>query len=132
MIQVSQSVLEKYLNFEIDEEGLFPDNAPAGTRLEDLSPLNEDSAVCTLEHIQALFEKFIDEDITFEQFHNWMSSMLDLDLFVFDDARGENSLNWMFDTLDYLVSFEDEEEILDKVDFSTLVDKAQAFIDDMN
>jgi hypothetical protein len=61
-----------------------------------------------------------------------MSSMLDLDLFVFDDARGENSLNWMFDTLDYLVSFEDEEEILDKVDFSTLVDKAQAFIDDMN
>jgi hypothetical protein len=33
MIQVSQSVLEKYLNFEIDEEGLFPENAPAGTRL---------------------------------------------------------------------------------------------------
>lgn len=127
MNEVSHDVMQAYLNFEIDENGLFPANCKPGTRLEDLQPKDEDSAVCTLENISDLFEKFLDEDISFERFQSWIASMLDLDLFVFDNSKGDEAMDWMFDTLEYLSSFEDEDTILDKVDFTRLIDKAAEF-----
>lgn len=85
MIKVSKIVLKKYLNLEIGDMELFPDDAPVGTSFYDLQPENDAPEVCTLEHVVNLLNLFISGKIDDNRVKEWVESMIALDLFDMED-----------------------------------------------
>ena len=85
MIKVSKMVLKKYLNLEIGDMELFPDDAPVGTSFYDLQPENDAPEVCTLEHVVNLLNLFISGEIDDNRVKEWAESMIALDLFDMED-----------------------------------------------
>ena len=85
MIKVSKIVLKKYLNLEIGDMELFPDDAPVGTSFYDLQPENDAPKVCTLEHVVNLLNLFISGEIDDNRVKEWVESMIALDLFDMED-----------------------------------------------
>ena len=85
MIKVSKIVLKKYLNLEIGDMELFPDDAPVGTSFYDLQPENDTPEVCTLEHVVNLLNLFISGEIDDNRVKEWVESMIALDLFDMED-----------------------------------------------
>ena len=85
MIKVSKIVLKKYLNLEIGDMELFPDDAPVGTSFYDLQPENDVPEVCTLEHVVNLLNLFISGEIDDNRVKEWVESMIALDLFDMED-----------------------------------------------
>ena len=85
MIKVSKIVLKKYLNLEIGDMELFPDDAPVGTSFYDLQPENDATEVCTLEHVVNLLKLFISGEIDDNRVKEWVESMIALDLFDMED-----------------------------------------------
>ena len=85
MIKVSKIVLKKYLNLEIGDMELFPDDAPVGTSFYDLHPENDAPEVCTLEHVVNLLNLFISGEIDDNRVKEWVESMIALDLFDMED-----------------------------------------------
>ena len=85
MIKVSKIVLKKYLNLEIGDMELFPDDAPVGTSFYDLQPENDAPEVCTLEHVVNLLNLFISGEIDDNRVKEWVESMIALDLFDMED-----------------------------------------------
>lgn len=85
MIKVSKIVLKKYLNLEIGDMELFPDDAPVGTSFYDLQPENDAPEVCTLEHVVNLLNLFISGEIDDNRVKEWGESMIALDLFDMED-----------------------------------------------
>ena len=85
MIKVSKMVLKKYLNLEIGDMELFPDDAPVGTSFYDLQPENDAPEVCTLEHVVNLLNLFISGEIDDNRVKEWVESMIALDLFDMED-----------------------------------------------
>ena len=81
MIKVSKIVLKKYLNLEIGDMELFPDDAPVGASFYDLQPENDAPEVCTLEHVVNLLNLFISGEIEDNRVKEWGESMIALDLF---------------------------------------------------
>ena len=82
MIKVSKIVLKKYLNLEIGDMELFPDDAPVGASFYDLQPENDAPEVCTLEHVVNLL---ISGEIDDNRVKEWVESMIALDLFDMED-----------------------------------------------
>ena len=85
MIKVSKIVLKKYLNLEIGDMELFPDDAPVGASFYDLQPENDAPEVCTLEHVVNLLNLFISGKIDDNRVKEWVESMIALDLFDMED-----------------------------------------------
>ncbi|MDD6640640.1 MAG: hypothetical protein PUE66_06570 [Erysipelotrichaceae bacterium] len=85
MIKVSKIVLKKYLNLEIGDMELFPDDAPVGASFYDLQPENDAPEVCTLEHVVNLLKLFISGEIDDNRVKEWVESMIALDLFDMED-----------------------------------------------
>ena len=85
MIKVSKIVLKKYLNLEIGDMELFPDDAPEGASFYDLQPENDAPEVCTLEHVVNLLNLFISGEIDDNRVKEWVESMIALDLFDMED-----------------------------------------------
>ena len=85
MIKVSKIVLKKYLNLEIGDMELFPDDAPVGASFYDLQPENDAPEVCTLEHVVNLLNLFISGEINDNRVKEWGESMIALDLFDMED-----------------------------------------------
>ena len=85
MIKVSKIVLKKYLNLEIGDMELFPDDAPVGASVYDLQPENDAPEVCTLEHVVNLLNLFISGEIDDNRVKEWVESMIALDLFDMED-----------------------------------------------
>lgn len=85
MIKVSKIVLKKYLNLEIGDMELFPDDAPVGASFYDLQPENDAPEVCTLEHVVNLLNLFISGEIDDNRVKEWVESMIALDLFDMED-----------------------------------------------
>ena len=85
MIKVSKIVLKKYLNLEIGDMELFPDDAPVGASFYDLQPENDAPEVCTLEHVVNLLNLFISGKIDDNRVKEWAESMIALDLFDMED-----------------------------------------------
>ena len=85
MIKVSKIVLKKYLNLEIGDMELFPDDAPVGASFQDLQPENDAPEVCTLEHVVNLLNLFISGEIDDNRVKEWVESMIALDLFDMED-----------------------------------------------
>ena len=85
MIKVSKTVLKKYLNLEIGDMELFPDDAPVGASFYDLQPENDAPEVCTLEHVVNLLNLFISGEIDDNRVKEWVESMIALDLFDMED-----------------------------------------------
>ena len=85
MIKVSKIVLKKYLNLEIGDMELFPDDARVGTSFYDLQPENDAPEVCTLEHVVNLLNLFISGEIDDNRVKEWVESMIALDLFDMED-----------------------------------------------
>ena len=84
MIKVSKIVLKKYLNLEIGDMELFPDDAPVGASFYDLQPENDAPEVCTLELVN-LLNLFISGEIDDNRVKEWVESMIALDLFDMED-----------------------------------------------
>ena len=87
MIKVSKIVLKKYLNLEIGDMELFPDDAPVGASFYDLQPENDAPEVCTLEHVVNLLNLFISGEIDDNRVKEWVESMIALDLFDMEDEE---------------------------------------------
>ena len=85
MIKVSKIDLKKYLNLEIGDMELFPDDAPVGASFYDLQPENDAPEVCTLEHVVNLLNLFISGEIDDNRVKEWVESMIALDLFDMED-----------------------------------------------
>ena len=85
MIKVSKIILKKYLNLEIGDMELFPDDAPVGASFYDLQPENDAPEVCTLEHVVNLLNLFISGEIDDNRVKEWVESMIALDLFDMED-----------------------------------------------
>ena len=85
MIKVSKIVLKKYLNLEIGDMELFPDDAPVGASFYDLQPENDAPEVCTLEHVVNLLNLFISGEIDDNRVKEWVESMIALDLLDMED-----------------------------------------------
>lgn len=85
MKKVSKTVLKKYLNLEIGDMELFPDDAPVGASFYDLQPENDAPEVCTLEHVVNLLNLFISGEIDDNRVKEWVESMIALDLFDMED-----------------------------------------------
>ena len=85
MIKVSKIVLKKYLNLEIGDMELFPDDAPVGASFYDLQPENDAPEVCTLQHVVNLLNLFISGEIDDNRVKEWVESMIALDLFDMED-----------------------------------------------
>lgn len=85
MIKVSKIVLKKYLNLEIGDMELFPDDAPVGASFYDLQPESDAPEVCTLEHVVNLLNLFISGEIDDNRVKEWVESMIALDLFDMED-----------------------------------------------
>lgn len=85
MKKVSKTVLKKYLNLEIGDMELFPDDAPVGASFYDLQPENDAPEVCTLEHVVNLLNLFISGKIDDNRVKEWVESMIALDLFDMED-----------------------------------------------
>lgn len=85
MIKVSKIVLKKYLNLEIGDMELFPDDAPVGASFYDLQPENDAPEVWTLEHVVNLLNLFISGEIDDNRVKEWVESMIALDLFDMED-----------------------------------------------
>ena len=104
MIKVSKIVLKKYLNLEIGDMELFPDDAPVGASFYDLQPENDAPEVCTLEHVVNLLNLFISGEIDDNRVKEWVESMIALDLFDMedeDDRRHDLDVSTIY-TLDEL------------------------------
>ena len=85
MIKVSKIVLKKYLNLEIGDMELFPDDAPVGASFYDQQPENDAPEVCALEHVVNLLNLFISGEIDDNRVKEWVESMIALDLFDMED-----------------------------------------------
>lgn len=123
MIKVSKIVLKKYLNLEIGDMELFPDDAPVGTSFYDLQPENDAPEVCTLEHVVNLLNLFISGEIDDNRVKEWVESMIALDLFDMedeDDRRHDLVVSTIY-TLDELkdvngkITIDDAKHLLQKM-----------------
>lgn len=123
MIKVSKIVLKKYLNLEIGDMELFPDDAPVGASFYDLQPENDAPEVCTLEHVVNLLNLFISGEIDDNRVKEWVESMIALDLFDMedeDDRRHDLVVSTIY-TLDELkdvngkITIDDAKHLLQKM-----------------
>ena len=123
MIKLSKIVLKKYLNLEIGDMELFPDDAPVGTSFYDLQPENDAPEVCTLEHVVNLLNLFISGEIDDNRVKEWVESMIALDLFDMedeDDRRHDLVVSTIY-TLDELkdvngkITIDDAKHLLQKM-----------------
>lgn len=123
MIKVSKIVLKKYLNLEIGDMELFPDDAPVGASFYDLQPENDAPEVCTLEHVVNLLNLFISGEIDDNRVKEWVESMISLDLFDMedeDDRRHDLVVSTIY-TLDELkdvngkITIDDAKHLLQKM-----------------
>lgn len=124
---ISKDKLEDFIQFNIDDKELLPGFSMEDLNPDDYEPENGDPALIGLESMQDLLQKFMDEDIDYEQCVTWCLFAIELDLFVLDDQYGEKSVDWMFDTIEYLLKFKDEDTLLDKVDLGALIERAESF-----
>lgn len=83
---VPLSKMEQYLNLEIDDNGLFPEEAPLGTSFYDLAPEDGNSCVVKVSHIINLLNTFIKGNIDDDRIKDYVEALIALDLFVFDDS----------------------------------------------
>lgn len=123
MKKVSKTVLKKYLNLEIGDMELFPDDAPVGASFYDLQPENDAPEVCTLEHVVNLLNLFISGKIDDNRVKEWVESMIALDLFDMedeDDRRHDLVVSTIY-TLDELkdvngkITIDDAKHLLQKM-----------------
>ena len=119
---VSKEKMEKYLNLEINDNDLFPPEAPIGTSFYDLQPENNTSCVVTIDHIIKLLNAFIKGDIDDNRVKSYVETLIALDLFEFDDSTNDthNLISNIIYTLDEL---KDVNGSIKKEDAQTLLSK---------
>ena len=83
---VPMKTMKQYLNLEIDDNGLFPDEAPIGTSFYDLQPENGNSCIVTIDHIILLLKSFINGSINDDRVKAYAETLIALDLYVFDES----------------------------------------------
>ena len=117
---VQREQIEKYLKLEIEDNDLFPKEAPSGTSFYELEPEDGTPVVVTIEHITNLLKKFIEGEIDNHRVKAYVESLIALDLFEIDesdDERHDAIVNAVF-TLDELedvkgeISLDEAREIL--------------------
>lgn len=120
---VSKEKLEKYLNLEINDNDLFPSEAPAGTSFFDLQPENGECCIVTIDHIINLLKSFINGTIDDNRVKAYVETLIALDLYSFDDTtnRIHDLISNTVFTLDELkdvngsIKKEDAEKLLSKI-----------------
>lgn len=120
---VSMKKMEQYLNLEIDDNGLFPEEAPIGTSFYDLQPENGVSCIVTIDHIIKLLNSFIAGTIDDNRVKAYVETLIALDLYIFDestDAIHDLISNTIF-TLDELkdvngtITIDDATQLLNRI-----------------
>jgi len=120
---VSMKKMEQYLNLEIDDNGLFPEEAPIGTSFYDLQPENGVSCIVTIDHIIKLLNSFITGTIDDNRVKAYVETLIALDLYIFDestDAIHDLISNTIF-TLDELkdvngtITIDDATQLLNRI-----------------
>lgn len=120
---VSMEKMEQYLNLEINDNDLFPSEAPVGTSFYDLQPENGISCTVTIEHIVKLLKAFISGNIDDNRVKAYVETLIALDLYIFDESTNETHdliSNTVF-TLDELkdvngvIKIDDANKLLNKI-----------------
>lgn len=88
--RVKQSTLKDYLEFKVSDQELFPTDAPTGASYYDLEPENGEPKVVKFEHVENAIKMYINKQITFDVFAEWIDSIIALDLFSFNDDDEES------------------------------------------
>lgn len=88
--RVKQSTLKDYLEFKASDQELFPTDAPRGASYYDLEPENGEPKVVKFEHVENAIKMYINKQITFDVFAEWIDSIIALDLFTFNDDDDES------------------------------------------
>lgn len=83
---VAKEQMEKYLNLEIEDNDLFPKDAPSGTSFYELEPEKGIPCTVTAKHIIRLLEKYIKGEIDENRVKDYVESLIALDLFEFDES----------------------------------------------
>lgn len=120
---VSMKKMEQYLNLEIDDNGLFPAEAPIGTSFYDLQPENGNCCIVTIDHIIKLLKSFIAGTIDDNRVKSYVETLIALDLYVFDESTDEthNLISNIVFTLDELkdvnnvITIDDAKQLLNKI-----------------
>jgi len=86
---VPMKKMEQYLNLEIGDNDLFPNDAPIGTSFYDLEPENDIYCVVKVEHLRTLLRTFLEGAIDDERVKAYVETLYALDLFIFDDTTDE-------------------------------------------
>lgn len=120
---VSMKKMEQYLNLEIDDNGLFPSEAPIGTSFYDLQPENGLCCTVTIDHIIKLLKAFVSGTIDDNRIKAYVETLIALDLYIFDETTNETHdliSNTVF-TLDELkdvngiITIDDAKQLLNKI-----------------
>ena len=83
---VSKEKLEKYLRLEIEDNDLFPSEAPSGTSFYDLVPENDEACVVKEEHILNLLNMLVEGKIDDNRVKDYVETLIALDLYAFDES----------------------------------------------
>lgn len=119
---VSKSKMEQYLNLEIDDNGLFPEEAPIGTSFYDLEPENGKRCIVTIDHIINLLDSFIKEKINDTRVKEYVETLIALDLYLFDEST-DYTHDLISNTVFTLDEIKDVNGVITKEDAQQLLNK---------
>lgn len=119
---VSMDKMEKYLNLEIEDNDLFPDEAPVGTSFYDLAPAGDICCVVKKSHLVKMLSAFLNDTIDDNRVKEYVETLIALDLYVFDEETDQihDLISNVVFTLDELkdvngeITKEDAQKLLDK------------------
>lgn len=120
---VTAKKMNQYLNLEIEDNDLFPDDAPSGTSFYDLEPENNTACIVKIEHVIKLLKCFIEGQIDDNRVKEYVETLISLNLYEFDDQddRIHDLISNTIYTLDELkdvngkISIEDATNLLNKI-----------------
>ena len=112
---VSKNKMEAYLNLQIEDNDLFPDEAPSGTSFYDLKPENDDPCIVKPEHVIHLLDAFVEGKIDDARIKDYVETVIALDLYVFDESS-ENIHDLISNTIFTLDELKDVNGLITKED----------------
>lgn len=86
---VSAKKLKDYLNLKIEDNDLFPEDAPVGTSFYDLVPEKGKPMIVTIDHIKVLLNSFLAGEINDVRLKEVVETIIALDLFEIDESSDE-------------------------------------------
>lgn len=120
---VPMDKMEQYLNLEIEDNDLFPNEAPVGTSFYDLAPEGDTCCIVKKDHLIKMLSAFLNDAFNDNRVKEYVETLIALDLYVFDEETNQIHdliANVVF-TLDELkdvngeITKEDAQKLLDKL-----------------